>query len=205
MKRILFSVCISVIALAACGPQDIKNAQNAAMGDTAAVKNLVDSTAKDTATDVVAKATDSVATNVTEKPAKEVKQEVKTEAPKKESTGSTNGRKTVYGKWVLESLDGKAATKQLFPKGIPYINLDGGKHTVVGFGGCNNINGEFEIVQGHTLKIDKLISTKMFCEGVPENELVSLLRGSHDFTTTGDKLMLKDGGAVKAVFYRPYE
>lgn len=199
MKLMVSTISVALAALlVACGAKENKPAETVNDSSTANVDSVVAKT--DSVTPSAAPAKDSVAPA---QAAKETKPEVKP-ADKKEPA-KPQGRKTVYGKWVLESLNGVAASKKTYTNGVPYITIDGEKQTVSGFGGCNKINGECTIVDGKKLQIDKLISTKMFCDGVPENELLNLLRGTHEFSTTGDKLMIKDGGAVKAIFYRPYE
>lgn len=197
MKRIATVVALALL-LIACGAKENKPAEAANDSTTAKVDSIVHK--EDSIAAPANPTKDSVAPA---QAAKETKPEVKP-ADKKEPV-KPQGRKTVYGKWVLESLNGVAATKKTYTNGIPYINIDGEKHTMSGFGGCNKINGDCNIVEGSKLQIEKLISTKMFCQGVPENELLALLRGTHEFSTTGDKLMIKDGGAVKAIFFRPYE
>lgn len=201
--KTISAILSAAVLLAACGQKQIETAQNLAMGDSNAVNTVIDSplVKKDSVAVV-----DSPAVKKNTHKAYTIDMGKKeTPADKTEPKKVENKRKTVYGKWVLESLNGKKATKDTYKNGIPFINIDGAKHTITGFSGCNNMNGECEIVEGSKFKIGGLISTKMFCEGVPENELFALLRGTHEFATTGDKLMINEGGAVKAVFFRPYE
>ena len=203
MKTIT-TIVSAALLLAACGQKQIETAQNPAIGDSNAVNTVIDSL-------LVKKDSVAVIDSPATKTEKNNKKPYTIDISKREKPENTvpakviSQRVTVYGKWVLESLNGKKATKTVFTNGIPYIDIDGAKKSISGFGGCNKMNGSCEIVEGSKFKIDGLIATKMYCEGVPENELFALLRGTHSFTATGDKLMINEGGAVKAVFFRPYE
>ncbi len=201
MKTIT-TILSAAVLLAACGQKQIETAQNLAMGDSNAVNTVIDSPL--VKKDSVAVVDIPAAKKDTKKPYT-IDMGKQAPADKTEPKKVESKRKTVYGKWVLESLNGKKATKTIYKNGIPYIDIDGAKKSISGFSGCNKMNGDCQIVEGHKLLIDGLIATKMFCDGVPENELFALLRGTHEFTTTGDKLMINEGGAVKAVFFRPYE
>jgi heat shock protein HslJ len=126
--------------------------------------------------------------------------EIKKETVKKDET---QGRITVNGKWFLQTLNGRKVTDADFTKGLATIDLDPTANRVSGFGGCNSINGTLTIYDGKKIKMEKIISTKMFCEGVPENEYLTALRSSTNFSVVDNKLQLKDNtGMVLAVFVR---
>lgn len=111
-------------------------------------------------------------------------------------------RTTVNGKWVLETLNGKTAGKKAFTNGMAYININTVDSSVKGFGGCNNLSGVFTLTQGRTIKIDRIITTKMFCEGVPENDFLAALRAATTFAIVDYKLQLIADGKVLATFVR---
>ncbi len=126
--------------------------------------------------------------------------EIEKEPVKKEEP---QGRITVNGKWFLQTLNGRKVTDADFTKGLATIDLDPTANRVSGFGGCNNINGTLTIYDGKKIKMEKIISTKMFCEGVPENEYLTALRSATNFSVVDNKLQLKDNtGKVLAVFVR---
>ncbi len=114
-----------------------------------------------------------------------------------------NERITINGKWFLQTLNGRKVTDADFSRGLATIDLDPTANRVSGFGGCNNINGTLTIYDGKKIKMEKIISTKMFCEGVPENEYLTALRNTTNFSVVDNKLQLKDNtGKVLAVFLR---
>jgi heat shock protein HslJ/uncharacterized membrane protein len=114
-------------------------------------------------------------------------------------------RYTVNGEWVLATLNGKKATTRDFANGKATININTVDKRATGFGGCNRINGEVTIFEGTKIKFDKMISTKMFCEGVKENDYLTALRNATDFAIVGGNLQLKANGAMLATFIRPVE
>ena len=131
---------------------------------------------------------------------KNAEPEIEKEPVKKDEP---QGRITVNGKWFLQTLNGRKVTDADFTKGLATIDLDPTANRVSGFGGCNNINGTLTIYDGKKIKMEKIISTKMFCEGVPENEYLTALRSATNFSVVDNKLQLKDNtGKVLAVFVR---
>lgn len=110
---------------------------------------------------------------------------------------------TINGKWTLTILNGKKVTDKEFTNGLATLDINTVDNTGTGFGGCNRFNGSLTIFDGKKIKIEKLISTKMFCEGVPENEYMTVLRSATNFSVVDGKLQLKnDSNKVLAVFVR---
>jgi heat shock protein HslJ len=129
-----------------------------------------------------------------------VEPEIEKEPVKKDEP---QGRITVNGKWFLQTLNGRKVSDADFTKGLATIDLDPTANRVSGFGGCNSINGTLTIFDGKKIKMEKIISTKMFCEGVPENEYLTALRNATNFSVVDNKLQLKDNtGKVLAIFVR---
>lgn len=118
---------------------------------------------------------------------------------------SKGERYTVYGKWVLSSLTGLKGALSQFSKGMPNIDLNATANSISGFGGCNTLNGSFAIVDGKKIKIEKLGTTKMFCEGIPEAAFLTALRSADSFAIVNGKLQLKANGAILATFVRGAE
>lgn len=80
-----------------------------------------------------------------------------------------------YGSWTVQSLNGKAIPKTGRPPQLT-IGRDG---RVFGYGGCNRLMGQAEIVD-HAIKFKSFAMTRMACIGsgmVFENLLVKTLDG----------------------------
>ncbi|UPT66141.1 MAG: META domain-containing protein [Sphingobacteriales bacterium JAD_PAG50586_3] len=114
-----------------------------------------------------------------------------------------NERITINGKWTLTVLNGKKVGDKEFTNGLATLDINTVDNTGTGFGGCNRFNGSLTIFDGKKIKIEKVISTKMFCEGVPENEYMTVLRNATNFSVVDGKLQLKDNSnKVLAVLVR---
>jgi heat shock protein HslJ len=74
----------------------------------------------------------------------------------------------------------------------PHIVLES-EHRMRGFGGCNQIQGGYE-VQGNGLRFIGTATTRMFCEGSMEQEARFLLamEATATYAITGDTLELYD-------------
>ena len=105
-------------------------------------------------------------------------------------------------KWVLQSLSGKGLE---LPDGVdtPWIQLDAAASKLSGFGGCNNLFGAFKM-QGETLALDDIASTKKYCEGVSptENALMEALRGAKSFKLDDGVLSLLGDGAKELATFK---
>jgi heat shock protein HslJ len=68
--------------------------------------------------------------------------------------------------------------------------------TFTGKGGCNNIGGKF-ILKGTAVKFENIVSTKMSCNNIEqENTFLKLLNERVSaYTVTKDSLLLRDGSA----------
>lgn len=58
--------------------------------------------------------------------------------------------------------------------------------------GCNRATGKF-IQQKKQLRIGPLMSTKMFCEGVPEQEIFTIMESVTNFNASGNTITLLNG------------
>jgi len=70
------------------------------------------------------------------------------------------------------------------------FNLD--ENRVSGFTGCNNFNGNIK-VKGNKITLDKVVSTRKFCQDISPKETLFLknLNQAHSFLLKGEKLQLK--------------
>ncbi|WP_297333875.1 META domain-containing protein [Flavobacterium sp.] len=91
--------------------------------------------------------------------------------------------------WELQSIQGKKATTEDFANGMPYINFTA-DYKVNGKGGCNSFNGTYNLNQEGGINVSRLVSTKMYCKGVRENDFLQLLETSDAVDVDKDKITL---------------
>lgn len=77
-----------------------------------------------------------------------------------------------------------------------FISIKG----VSGTGGCNGYRGEYTLAESGALTVDKVIATKMFCEGVHENEFMAALSRAEKASVQDGKLVLSQGDNKLLVF-----
>ncbi|WP_199250930.1 MULTISPECIES: META domain-containing protein [unclassified Flavobacterium] len=88
--------------------------------------------------------------------------------------------------WILESFNGdsKLVTKNT------YITLNKDLSAFSGNGGCNIINGSLKVL-GNKIEFKKMISTKMFCDVMDqENKFTALLAIANTYKIIGGQLFL---------------
>ncbi|WP_129715933.1 META domain-containing protein [Pedobacter sp. SYP-B3415] len=98
-------------------------------------------------------------------------------------------------KWELTELPGKT----LPTSGKGTLNIDGDK--VGGKAFCNGFGGNV-VVTGNKVRIEKIISTKMFCEELStfENAYIRALEATNTVKKDGEKLVLLNGDQTLLVF-----
>ena len=105
-------------------------------------------------------------------------------------------------KWVLQSLSGKGLE---LPDGVqmPWIQLDAAANKLSGFGGCNDLFGAVKM-DGSTLALDDIASTKKFCDGVSptENALMDALCNTSSFKLDDGMLSLLGDGAKQLATFK---
>ncbi len=101
--------------------------------------------------------------------------------------------------WQLESYKGKAPQDVGFTLKTPQITLDSTKHTISGNDGCNSFGGAFKLA-GDTLKMASVMSTKMYCNGVPDTDFISILSNNPTLSIDDNKLMLSQNNTVILIF-----
>ena len=101
-------------------------------------------------------------------------------------------------RWKLTSLTGitqlPAADKDMFTRFY--------KKRAYAYAGCNNLVGSYTL-QGNTLKVMNLASTKMACPQPfmdAETQLTEALHHSTGFKIVGNKMLLMKGATVVAEF-----
>jgi heat shock protein HslJ len=195
MKKYL-TLSLAIALFAACGPKTETN--GSATSDT----NKTAPTPADSGKTAVNMPVDTPKVDAPEAKAPETKTD-KTDKTEPVKPVDKNERITINGKWTLTLLNGKKVGDKEFTNGLATLDINTVDNTGSGFGGCNRFNGSLTIFDGKRIKIEKVISTKMFCEGVPENEYMTALRSATNFSVVDGKLQLKDNSKkVIAVFVR---
>lgn len=104
--------------------------------------------------------------------------------------------------WKLTELNGQKVENT---RRDIYIMLKDNQR-VQGFGGCNNLIGNYEVKENNRLNFSQVASTQMACEDMQkESELFQVLRMVDNYNLTGNNLMLnKARMAPLAVFEAVY-
>lgn len=106
------------------------------------------------------------------------------------------------GLWELAVLQGATANVD-FVGNPPTLEFDFAEGRLGGNGGCNRYNGVFEL-NGNSLKIGSLMSTKMACDNLKgESKYMQLLSdGTVDVELEGDRLTFKRDGLHIATYVK---
>lgn len=102
--------------------------------------------------------------------------------------------------WTMSSIPGFELENTRKPVTLSFADTT---DRMGGNAGCNSFGGHYT-VSGNTVKLDKIISTKMAClPGMEtENRVMNVMRNTNHFTVSGDKLTLKQGEKVLAEYVR---
>lgn len=152
-------------------------------------QNAVTETPTKTETDGVVVAQEDTLTNedlqqepVKEMPQKNSSTQTEKSITKAEKPSETKpGKPTLHGSWELIKVYGaKEPFTIIFPGKTPTIQFDLKTNTVSGNNGCNSYNGPFELRNG-ILRIEDLISTRMYCEEVREQLFMNSLKRANAY------------------------
>lgn len=106
------------------------------------------------------------------------------------STQNPNNPQTlnleISGNYTLEFADG-INLKEGFPNKVPTLILESISKKLTGNTGCNQMFGSFTTKQ-NKINFKEIGATKMFCEGVKENEYLSLLNEVDSYKITQNQL-----------------
>jgi len=100
--------------------------------------------------------------------------------------------------WVLETLN-KVKADSLFVGERPRLEFHNVDKKIFGFGGCNQINGSYQI-QGNQISIAPLIATRKACGGVNEALFLETIQLVNSFKIIDLNLYLFAGSEEKARF-----
>lgn len=106
---------------------------------------------------------------------------------------------SIAGHWELTAIHEQPVSSDLFTLGIPYLVIEVKEPIVSGFTGCNLIRGNIEISENN-IKFLQLISSKRYCEGIPENEYLNALAQADRFLLKGNMLYLLNEETVLLSF-----
>ncbi|MCT4586613.1 MAG: META domain-containing protein [Carboxylicivirga sp.] len=101
--------------------------------------------------------------------------------------------------WQLTKFKGQSLADAGFSQKTPQLIINMAENKTGGNGGCNSFGGEVK-VEGKTMAFDKIFSTKMYCDGVPENEFFQILQQPLEFQLDNDLLRLSKDGKVLMEF-----
>ncbi|WP_242927400.1 META domain-containing protein [Pontibacter vulgaris] len=101
--------------------------------------------------------------------------------------------------WVLLSLEGQDVQTAKDTR-MAYIRFEEGKGEVKGYTGCNNFFGKYT-VQGTTLRLSGIGSTRMMCPNIEqENKMLGLLQRIDSYKIADKLLTLYADGQAVATF-----
>ena len=106
------------------------------------------------------------------------------------STQNPNDPKTlnleISGNYTLEFADG-INLNEGFPTKVPTLILESISKKLTGNTGCNQMFGSFTTKQ-NKISFSEMGATKMFCEGVKENEYLALLNQVDSYKLNNNQL-----------------
>jgi heat shock protein HslJ len=106
---------------------------------------------------------------------------------------------SIVGRWELTAINEQSISKEIFTEGNPYIEIKDKDQVISGFTGCNVIRGQLTI-SGNKIKIEQLISSKRFCEGIPEHEILNAIKLADSYTIKGKMLFFLNNESVLLSF-----
>jgi heat shock protein HslJ len=92
-------------------------------------------------------------------------------------------------KWILVSFQGQTPTEAGFKERIPFVILSKDESRISGFTGCNSFGGELTLTDS-SLKTGMLMSTKAFCQGVPEPQFLKFIETANRYEIVSKHLVL---------------
>ncbi len=101
--------------------------------------------------------------------------------------------------WVMTEYLGSPINTKVFSVKIPALILNPNEGNFAGNNGCNQFSGKMS-VNDNTIQLEILLGTKMFCDGVPEQEFEAHLASVDNYKIKGNKLYLKKESTTLFVF-----
>ena len=106
------------------------------------------------------------------------------------------------GNWTLLHIHESSETTvdEGFPNKKPNLILEAISKKVTGNSGCNQLFGSFT-TQQNRISFEGMGMTKMYCEGVKENEYVDLINKVKTYTIIDNQLILMDEEGTQLLKY----
>jgi len=84
-----------------------------------------------------------------------------------------------------------------------FLTFDEKDNKISGKAACNSFSSEYEMA-GEKIKFTGIVSTKMYCEGImdDENQIITLLKKTSRYEVKSDKLYFYDEGKAVLTFKR---
>lgn len=95
---------------------------------------------------------------------------------------------SLEGKWILETIDENQVNAETFAHGVPYIEFKMKDNFISGFTGCNVIQSQCRVT-GDMIEFGTIISSKKYCEDIPEHEFLVHLEGTKTFAVKENLLL----------------
>lgn len=93
--------------------------------------------------------------------------------------------------WQLSSINGTAVDASAYRE-VPYVTFTA-DNKIAGKGGCNGFGGSYNLNDEGGINISQIVSTKMDCDGVNENDFFMTLEKANMTKIDPDKLVLMNG------------
>lgn len=107
-------------------------------------------------------------------------------------------------KWLLVGMKGFNMSTVNYDSGSPWVIFSVADSRVTGYSGCNSFGGSFEI-SNDSIKMGMMMSTKKFCDGIPEPEFMNLIGTADSYSVSNNLLNLKSKGAIILTFSKVTE
>lgn len=106
------------------------------------------------------------------------------------------------GNWTLVHIHESSGTTidKGFPNKKPNLILEAVSKKATGNTGCNQLFGNFK-TQQNKISFDGMGMTKMYCEGVAENEYVNMINSVESYTVIDNQLILMDKDGTQLLKY----
>ncbi len=92
--------------------------------------------------------------------------------------------------WVLHWMDGQTVDTITFTNDLPMLELNPRDSTVMGFTGCNRVNGTISANDDGQITFGPLGTTKMYCVNIPEAAFLDALTKANHYKRDGLTLWL---------------
>jgi len=112
---------------------------------------------------------------------------------------------TIHGTWELREISEQQAELTWFREQLPYIQFDLREGRFSGFGGCNQIGGNFSI-ENHIIDLYNITATRMHCgDENREPEFLTLLNEVEFHGVDDERLLLSTEEEGSLLFHRVSE